>query len=106
MRLLERESQLGALREYADEARRGDGRLVLVSGEAGIGKSSLVEAFLADAARRARCLGRLRRALHAAALGPLHDVADQWAAPCGSRAPRRPRDDAVRRAAVDAPRAR
>jgi predicted ATPase len=52
MRLLERELQLGALREYAADARRDDGRLVLVSGEAGIGKSSLVEALvdgLADA---------------------------------------------------------
>ena len=30
MRLLERELQLGALRDYAADARRGDGRLVLV----------------------------------------------------------------------------
>jgi DNA-binding NarL/FixJ family response regulator len=41
--LLERESQLGSLLQYADEACRRDGRLVLVSGEAGVGKSSLVE---------------------------------------------------------------
>ena len=46
MRLLERELQLGALRDYAADARRGDGRLVLVSGEAGIGKSSLLDAFV------------------------------------------------------------
>jgi len=39
MRLLERELQLAALHDYAADARRGDGRLVLVSGEAGIGKS-------------------------------------------------------------------
>jgi predicted ATPase len=52
MRLLERELQLGALRDYAADARQAHGRLVLVSGEAGIGKSSLVEALvdgLADA---------------------------------------------------------
>ena len=48
MRLLERELQLGALHDYAADARRDDGRLVLVSGEAGIGKSSLVEAFVAQ----------------------------------------------------------
>ncbi|HEX4471141.1 MAG TPA: AAA family ATPase [Nocardioides sp.] len=43
MTLLERESQLGSLLQYADEARARAGRLVLVSGEAGVGKSSLVE---------------------------------------------------------------
>jgi DNA-binding CsgD family transcriptional regulator/tetratricopeptide (TPR) repeat protein len=41
--LLERELQLTALDEYAAEARRGEGRLVLVSGEAGVGKSALLE---------------------------------------------------------------
>ncbi|MBO0980376.1 AAA family ATPase [Microbacterium sp. SD291] len=45
MELLERESQLSALREYADQARSGAGRLVLVAGEAGVGKSSLIESF-------------------------------------------------------------
>ena len=43
MRLLERESQIEALTDYAGEAGRGQGRLVLVSGEAGVGKSSLLE---------------------------------------------------------------
>ncbi|MFL6098597.1 MAG: AAA family ATPase [Actinomycetales bacterium] len=43
MRLLERESQLAALAEYAGEAAGGHGRLVLLSGEAGVGKSTLVE---------------------------------------------------------------
>jgi predicted ATPase len=43
MRLLERESQLEALAQYAREAGAGQGRLVLVSGEAGVGKSSLLE---------------------------------------------------------------
>lgn len=33
MPLLEREAQLAALREYAREARQGDGRLVLIAGE-------------------------------------------------------------------------
>ena len=43
MRLIERESQLAALHEYAREASHGQGRLVLVSGEAGVGKSVLLE---------------------------------------------------------------
>jgi energy-coupling factor transporter ATP-binding protein EcfA2 len=40
---LEREAQLAALGEYTAEARRGNGRLVLIAGEAGVGKSALVE---------------------------------------------------------------
>ena len=43
MQLLERESHLASLAEYARDARGGDGRLVLVAGEAGVGKSALVE---------------------------------------------------------------
>ena len=45
MELLERASFLRALAEYADEARQGDGRLVLLYGESGIGKTALLEAF-------------------------------------------------------------
>jgi len=43
MALVEREAALASLAEYAAQARAGDGRLVLVPGEAGIGKSALVE---------------------------------------------------------------
>ena len=42
MLLLEREAQLASLVEYAAEARQGDGRLVLIAGEAGVGKLSLI----------------------------------------------------------------
>lgn len=48
MALLERETQLGSLLQYAVEAGRREGRLVLVSGEAGVGKSSLVEELQAE----------------------------------------------------------
>ena len=41
--LLERETQLASLGKYAAEARQGEGRLVLLAGEAGVGKSALVE---------------------------------------------------------------
>jgi DNA-binding CsgD family transcriptional regulator/tetratricopeptide (TPR) repeat protein len=78
MRLLERESQLGALQEYAVDARRGDGRLVLVSGEAGIGKSSLVEAFLDGLGDARVAWSACDGAFTPSALGPLQDVADQW----------------------------
>lgn len=54
MELLERTSFLRALTEYADEARQGDGRLVLLYGESGIGKTALLEARAA-LRQRARC---------------------------------------------------
>src|ERR1700761_2109918 len=44
-RLLEREEQLTALQRYLRHARAGRGCLVLVAGEAGIGKTSLVNHF-------------------------------------------------------------
>ena len=43
MRLLEREANLSTLTQYAEEARTGRGRLVLLAGEAGVGKSSLLD---------------------------------------------------------------
>ncbi len=48
MRLLERDPVLASLRQYAHEARQGEGRLVLIGGEAGAGKSVLVERFQRD----------------------------------------------------------
>ena len=47
MRLLERDPQLAALDEWAADARAHHGRLVVIAGEAGVGKSALVEAFQA-----------------------------------------------------------
>jgi len=47
-RLLERDSFLAALREGVEAARVGHGRALFISGEAGIGKSSLVATFLAE----------------------------------------------------------
>jgi DNA-binding CsgD family transcriptional regulator/tetratricopeptide (TPR) repeat protein len=48
MRLLERDPVLASLRQYAHEAGHGEGRLVLIAGEAGVGKSVLVEQFQRD----------------------------------------------------------
>ncbi len=81
MPLLERELQLGALHDYAAEARGGHGRLVLVSGEAGIGKSSLLDAFV-DSLSDARIAWSASDGMFTpSALGPLRDVADQWGGP-------------------------
>src|SRR5215213_9863010 len=75
MRLIERESQLAALHQYADEAGHGQGRLVLISGEAGVGKSVLLEQF-AEKLDQARWLWSGCDGLFTpAALGPLLDIA-------------------------------
>jgi DNA-binding CsgD family transcriptional regulator/tetratricopeptide (TPR) repeat protein len=77
MRLIERESHLAALREYAKEASRGQGRLVLISGEAGVGKSVLLEEF-AQETQSARWLWAGCDGLFTpAALGPLLDIASE-----------------------------
>ncbi len=96
MPLLERESAMASLVQYARQAYTGEGRLVLVSGEAGIGKSSVVE----------RLAGRLEVELPGTRwawgmcdglftprpLGPLFDIADELGgellALCRARAPR------------------
>jgi tetratricopeptide (TPR) repeat protein len=49
---LGRERELAALNAYFDRTIAGEGRMVLVSGEVGIGKTRLVETFLDVAARR------------------------------------------------------
>jgi DNA-binding CsgD family transcriptional regulator/tetratricopeptide (TPR) repeat protein len=77
MQLLERESALASLAGYAQDAERGDGRLVLVAGEAGVGKSALVEQ-LASGGGGARWLwGACDGLFTPRPLGPLFDLADQ-----------------------------
>ena len=49
--LLEREPELQRLRAAVDDARNGQGRLVLVEGHAGIGKSRLLDTAIDEAAR-------------------------------------------------------
>ena len=46
MELLERDHELQALAVALGEATAGEGRIVLVSGEAGIGKTSFVDRFI------------------------------------------------------------
>jgi DNA-binding CsgD family transcriptional regulator len=78
-RLLERDDQLAHLDGLLRAVRAdGRGRLALVSGEAGIGKSSLVRRFAADARPLARVLWGGCDALHTPrALGPFVDLAEQ-----------------------------
>ena len=75
--LLERESPLASLVEYANDARHGDGRLVLLAGEAGAGKSTIaleLERILPDA----RWVWAASDGLFTPrALGPVSDLAEQ-----------------------------
>ena len=74
--LLERQAELQMLSTAVERAGRGAGSVVLVLGEAGIGKTSLVKAFAAAMAGRARILaGSCEDLLTPRALGPLRDAA-------------------------------
>ena len=66
MHLLERETHLASLTQYADDAREGSGRLVLIAGEAGVGKSVAARTARGRPAGRPVGVGRVRRAVHAA----------------------------------------
>jgi hypothetical protein len=83
--LLERDEYLSALDEALRQATAGHGRIVLVSGEAGIGKTALVERFVARAQERQPSMRLLWGACEALftprPLGPLYDIAQQAPGP-------------------------
>ena len=74
--LLEREPQLAQLALLLEKAARGEGNTVLIGGEAGIGKTSLVERFTQRQRDSARTLWGACEALFTPRpLGPLYDIA-------------------------------
>jgi DNA-binding CsgD family transcriptional regulator len=73
--LLERDDLLAVLDAAADAASRGEGATVLVSGEAGIGKTSLLERFAAGIGRGRVLWGACEALATPRPLGPLVDVA-------------------------------
>lgn len=76
MPLLEREGQFKALDAALKAAKEGQGCVALVAGEAGIGKSSLVQSFVKDRGRQWRILeGACDSLFTPRPLGPLHDIA-------------------------------
>jgi len=78
MQLLERDSFLKELDEALKEAIAGRGQVALVSGEAGIGKTSLIEQFTRAHQGSVRVLwGACDSLFTPRPLGPLHDVASQ-----------------------------
>jgi DNA-binding CsgD family transcriptional regulator len=78
MELLERDIPLAELDEALRQAVAGNGQVVFISGEAGIGKSSLVEHFTRRPQQSVRVLWGACDALFTPRpLGPLHDIAAQ-----------------------------
>ncbi|HVG66763.1 MAG TPA: AAA family ATPase, partial [Gaiellales bacterium] len=75
MQLLERESALADLDAALTSARAGRGRVALVSGGAGMGKTSVARAFLTGLDARTRVLeGTCDDLLTPRPFGPLHDM--------------------------------
>ncbi|MBK8902912.1 MAG: AAA family ATPase [Anaerolineaceae bacterium] len=76
MELLERSDVLNKMEKELQQALAGSGRFLLISGEAGIGKTSLVEQFIPR--QTTRVLWGASDALFTPRpLGPLHDMAAQ-----------------------------
>ena len=73
--IIEREQELAALAAAAEEAKAGDGSVVLIAGEAGIGKSSLVNALGSVLPQETRILvGYCDDLATPRVLGPLRDL--------------------------------
>ena len=76
MDLLERQTQLDELTRYLHDAGSRAGRIAFVGGEAGAGKSALVEQFAQQVGRTARILWGYSDALQTSrVLGPVNEVA-------------------------------
>jgi DNA-binding CsgD family transcriptional regulator/tetratricopeptide (TPR) repeat protein len=77
MELIERGAYLAALGEHLSTATAGHGRLVLVGGEAGVGKTSLVRAFADEAGQARIAWGACDGLFTPEPLGPLLDLAGE-----------------------------
>jgi DNA-binding CsgD family transcriptional regulator/tetratricopeptide (TPR) repeat protein len=75
--LLERKTDLDTLAEMAGQARSGEGRLVLLEGEAGVGKSALLEQFTHELPDSRLLSGACDGMFTPRPLGPLFDIAQQ-----------------------------
>src|SRR5215472_2752381 len=77
MQLLERTTFLETLAHYGTDARQGNGRLVLISGESGMGKTVLIEAFQQRTANARWLWGACDGIRTPRPLGPLFDIGMQ-----------------------------
>src|SRR5450432_3172189 len=93
MDLLERQAQIGGLARLVHEAGAIAGKIALVSGEAGSGKSALVEEFARQAVPTARVLWGHCDALQTSrVLGPVNELVaglSLWADEAPESAPTR-----------------
>ena len=93
MHLLERQAQLEELNRCLQEARAACGKLVLVAGDAGVGKSALVERFVAEHRRDTYTFwGACDGLSTPQALAPVYEIAAQ----SSGRAGRAMRDEESR----------
>ena len=86
MELLERASQQKALLAALAQAKAGQGCVALVYGEAGIGKTALIEQFADENKKNCRILqGACDSLFTPRPLGPLYDIALQISSPIGTQ---------------------
>jgi DNA-binding CsgD family transcriptional regulator len=75
MQLIEREVFLASLQNRLEMVEEGDGHCVLISGEAGIGKTSLVKEFCKDKKKNCRVyIGTCDSLFTPRPLGPVYDI--------------------------------
>jgi predicted ATPase len=93
-RLIERDAELGALVRFAAAAAGGTPSIVFVSGEAGMGKTRLLDELRAQLQRRAAVAAVACPAFAPASLGPIYSLLDALAPepasadpPSGNRSP-------------------
>lgn len=77
MNFLERDAAIESLETILKDAQRGRGRVALVSGEAGIGKTTLVEQFTQQESKTRVLWGTCDSLFTPRPLGPVHDIARQ-----------------------------
>ncbi|WP_375202248.1 helix-turn-helix transcriptional regulator [Hyphococcus sp.] len=73
--LLERDNEFTTLNHCLDQAMNGRGSVVLVSGEAGVGKTSLLRAFADQHSEAKICWGMCDALYTPQTLGPIYDIA-------------------------------
>jgi predicted ATPase len=105
--LLERDSELAALGKALDRAPAGQGSVAVILGEAGIGKTSVLRSFIAQADHRARVLsGDCDDLMTPRTLGAIRDAAGAVDGPLATALAAGDRDDLLAASGRNYPTAR